>query len=99
MLEADRESDGAGADARGNQRRVVHAEMRGRRGMDHERFRVADVGQMREEREGFDEALSGFAAALELEGKDRAAAARIQPLSERVIRMRVEVRVMHALHG
>src|SRR5713226_4600589 len=61
MLEADREPHGSRRDAGGRERSIVHAEVRRRRRMDHERFRVADVGEMREERERLDELASRVA--------------------------------------
>src|SRR6185312_1004290 len=75
MLEPDGKPDRPGRDAGGGERRVVHAEMGRRRGMDHERLRIADVREVREERERLDEAPARLAPARELEGEDRARAA------------------------
>ena len=97
MLETDRKPHGPRRDARRGERRVVHAEVRRRRGMDHQRLGVADVGEVRKERERLDESPSGIASALELEGEDRAAAARIEAAGQRVLGMRGEVGMMHAL--
>ena len=62
VFEADRQADRAFGDAGCGERGGVHAEVRGRGRVDHERTGVADVRQMREQRERFDEAASGGAS-------------------------------------
>src|SRR5205085_8301287 len=96
MLEADRQAYRSRRDARGRKRSIVHAEVRRRRRMDHERFRVADVGEVREERKGLDELAARIAPALELEGEDRTRAARIERARESVPGGRGDLGVVHA---
>jgi hypothetical protein len=69
-------------DAGGHQRRIGHAEMRGRCRMDHQRLGVADVGQVREHAQRFDELAAGAAATLECEAEHRAGAARQELLRQ-----------------
>ena len=61
--------------------------------MDDQRAHVADVGEMREQRERLDELAARRAPALEPEAEDRAAALGQQPLGERVVGMALEVGV------
>ena len=86
ILEPDRQPDRARRDAGLRERRIVHAEVRGRRRMDHQRAAVADVGQVREELQRLDERRALRARALEVEAEHRAAAARQQPLRQRMAR-------------
>src|SRR5690606_16247338 len=50
--------------------------VRGRRGMDREALRVADVGEVAEQLQALDELLAGLDAALDAEAHDRPAALR-----------------------
>ena len=81
VLQADRQPDRARPDAGGGERRVVHAEVRRRRRMDHQRAAVADVGQVREQLQRLDEGDALRARAAQVEAEDRAAAARQQRLA------------------
>src|SRR5262245_12910850 len=87
ILQADREPDRARADPGRRERGIVHPEVRRRGGMDHERLRVADVGEMREHAQAFDKTAPGRPTAPEREAEDRAAAPRQELLGERVVRM------------
>ena len=87
ILEADRQPDRAFGDAGAPQLLGRHPEMRRRRRMDDQRLRVADVGEMREDPQRLDEAPSLLARAAQVEAEHGAAAARQQPLRERVIGM------------
>src|SRR5678815_258562 len=62
-LEADGETDHLRRDAGRALLVLAQLAMRRRRRMDHERLRVADVGEMREELHAFDEALARCRAA------------------------------------
>ena len=58
--------------AAGRERGLVQAAVRRRGRVDHERLGVADVGEVRAQLAGLDEAPAGLAAALDAEGQDRA---------------------------
>ena len=55
LLEPDRKPDHVLADARGRELRGVHLLMRRARGMDDQRLGIADIGEMRDEPQRFDE--------------------------------------------
>src|SRR5689334_16678457 len=97
-FDTDGEADGAGGDAGGGQLVVFELAVGGAGGMDDEALGVADVGEMAPERERFDEALAGRTAARDVEGEDRARAARQILLREGMVRAGGEAGVAHALH-
>src|SRR5207245_6384677 len=88
VFEADRQADRARADARFRERRVAHAKVRGARRVDHQRLRIADVGEVRKNSQRLDKAPAGGPVALQVEAEYRAAAARKKALREGVVRMR-----------
>ena len=49
--------------------------MRGGRRMDHQALGIADIGQVREQLQSFDEAAAGFEAAADSERKNASGAA------------------------
>src|SRR5689334_22212880 len=75
-LDADREPHQFLADAGGLELFGVHLLMRGRGRVDHQRLGVADIGEMADHAQAFDELAPGGPAALDAEGDDRAGAAR-----------------------
>src|SRR6185295_15304534 len=66
-LEADRHAHHVRRDAGLDEIGFFHLAMGGRSGMDDERLRVADVGEVAHELRGLDEALAGPGAALDAE--------------------------------
>src|SRR5690348_13726722 len=67
VFQADRETNQLLADAGGFQRRFVELAMGGAGGMDHQRLRVADIGEMRGKLQRVDELAAGRAAAFHAE--------------------------------
>ena len=66
--------------------------------MDHQRAAIAHVGQVAEELERLDEGLALAAAALQVEAEHRAAAARQQPLRQRMVGVAGQLGVGDAGH-
>src|SRR6185437_3453540 len=98
VLEADRKPYRAFGDAGAGEVGSAHAEVRCRRRMDDERLRVADVGEVREQAQRLDEPATLLARAAQIEAEDRTAAARKEPLRERVVRMLRELRISDSCH-
>src|SRR5919112_1433640 len=71
-LQADRQADIIRGHARGCLGVLVELGMGGRRGMNHQRLRVADIRQVREELNVLDESSSGLESALDTETEDGA---------------------------
>ena len=91
-LDADREPDRPGADSRRPQLVVVELAVRRARGMDDQALRVADVRQVRPERDAADEVLPARSSAVAVEREDRAGAARQISVDERAIAARLQAR-------
>ncbi len=72
--------------------------MRGRSRVDHQRARIAHIGEVREQAERFDEPLAGAPVAAQIEAEHRAAAARQQAPGERVVGVRLQFGVGHRGH-
>ena len=70
VFDADRQSDHVFGDAGFDLLDDVELLMRRRRGVDHERLRVADVREQREQLEVIDERFRRRRAALDAEGED-----------------------------
>ena len=68
-LEPDRKADHLRQNAGRALLVFVELAMRRRGRMDHQRLRVADVGEVRQELHRLDEALAGLRAALDAEGE------------------------------
>ena len=66
--------------------------------MDHQSFRVADVGEVARQAQRLDEFAARRAPALDAAADDRARSPRQQPLGEREIRVRFERRMEHPVH-
>src|ERR1035438_5616171 len=64
-FDTDRQPHQLHADAGGLELRGIHLLMGGRGGMNHQRLGVADIGQMADHPQGFDELLAGGPAALD----------------------------------
>src|SRR5258708_418638 len=73
-LDADREAHHGGPGAGGDLLRGRELAMRRRAGVQDERARVADIGEMREELDALDQPDARLVAALQAEGEDRARA-------------------------
>src|SRR5476649_1747718 len=67
--------------------------------MDHQRLGVADIGEMREELQPFDEASACLASALDVEAEDRAGALGQQLLGQRMVGMIGQLGRSDALDG
>ena len=67
--------------------------------MNHQAFRVADIGQVREQLQIFDEALPGFQPAANSETHDRTCAARQVFLRQRVIGTGLQARIIHPAYA
>src|SRR5579863_2234413 len=65
VLETDRQPNHVLADPRGSERRRIQLLMCRAGGMDDQRLGVADIGEMRDELETVDEALTGGTTALD----------------------------------
>jgi hypothetical protein len=76
MLEPDREPDRALGDAGAGEVIGAHAKVRRRCRVDHERFGVSDVREVREDLEALDEAPALLARAAQVEAEHGAAATR-----------------------
>src|SRR5262245_66229908 len=90
VLDADGEPDRAGANA--GRFELVFGELpvRRARGMNYEALRIADVGEMRPQRDRANEFLTRVASAADVEREHRARAARQILLDERPIPARAE---------
>src|SRR5207249_9186892 len=93
VFEPDRKPNRALGDACLAQVLGRHSKMRRRRGMDDERFCVADIRKMREKLERLDKATSPVARTFEVEAEDRPAATRQKLLREHMVRMFRQIRI------
>ena len=85
---ADREPDGSGTDPCRLQLVVIQLTMRRAGGMDDQALRIADVRQVRPQRDAADEVLPRRASAAAVEGEHRAGAARQVLVDERPVAAR-----------
>ena len=93
VLDADRQAHGVLRDAGRLELLGVQLRVRGRRVVDRERARIADVGEVREQAEALDERLARLEAALDAERDEAAVAAGEDSARDLVRRARVEAGV------
>ena len=92
---ADRQPDGSRPDARRPELIIVELPMRRARRMDDQALRVADVGEVRPQRDAADEVLPAGAAAAAVEREHRAGAARQILVDQRPVAARRQGGVGH----
>src|SRR5580704_5648983 len=73
--------------------------MRGGRRMDHQALGVADIGQVREELESFDEAASSFQASADAKGENASRAAWKVALRQSAIAAGGQSGIVHPGHA
>lgn len=95
MLDPHRHADEVVADTCRGARGGIHIAMRRRRGMDHERLRVADIRRVRDELDAVDERLARLKTAFKAEPDDRAVAFTEIAVRVRVRGMRGKRRMVH----
>src|SRR5437899_4299767 len=98
VLEPDRQADRAFGNPGLDELLRRHPEMRGARRMDDQRFRVTDIGEMREDLQRLDERTALRARAPQVEAENRTAASRQKLLRKRMVRMAGKVGIGDALN-
>ncbi len=98
MFDADRDAHHVRPRPRGDQLGLAQLAVRGRGGMDDQRARIADIGEMAEQLDLRDQLHPGVVATLQPEGEHRPALAAEISVGERLVGIGLEPGIGHPCH-